>query len=466
MARRFMMLMLVLGGVAGQAQTGAGACASDEPQSTCNDADRRRDSFRITWVRHAESESNAMSSWAKGAARDAVGTDPTLGPPPEPSLRAAGATTLGGLPFMSSTEWAAAGRPGFAQCKSSLVPDADLTRLGRHQVAAAVADLPQLAADLADPAHPYRGRIYCSYLRRAIKTAVLLALAVHEAQPGLARLEIVPIPHIQECISTHPQWADQTRWDTWAGTPRDWDADTVEQHVRAELPPGQWQGQGGWPPWLVLVRDHILPPPVVSSATTAERGGGAATLLAHAQRVQRFLRYAHEHGLLGPEGAGAGEREGERGAQPPPSPPHMLVISHGAFIRGASCLTHRRITVRGGGGGGGVEPDVTVGARQVTDEQDCPLNKANFNANLAIATLRYDQHSWGVQEPAAASADKQQQGGVVQYAGNDRLQRAGPGPQGGERSGSDRDDDGDGAHTPARPPARPPARLPCAISSR
>jgi hypothetical protein len=55
-----MMLVLVLGGVAGQAQTGA--CASDEPQSTCNDADRRRDSFRITWVRHAESESNACSS--------------------------------------------------------------------------------------------------------------------------------------------------------------------------------------------------------------------------------------------------------------------------------------------------------------------------------------------------------------------------------------------------------------------
>ena len=349
---------------------------ADAGTKDCKASDAR--AFGITWIRHGESTSNIRSHWVKSSARTPVITQAEI----------------------TEAQWAAGGRRGFAECKSAQVPDADLTELGAAQAKQAALDNPVLMAQLANPSSKYRGRIYCSYLRRAVKTAAILAAEVVKMHPG-AKIEIVPIPYIQEAISTHPEHADQTRWDSINGVVnQEWGAVTLARYAIEAV------GQRWLPAGVTLNTSFVQPPPIQTSSPTPERGTPEGIRSLH-MRAQHFFAFARKHRLL---------ESGE-----------ILAVSHGAFVRGTSCFSRELIQswiVEDGtshSDSSQVEP-VQAGAipDDVISGTGCALTDAKFSANLAVARLYYEDVDNNGQHVAVGVVDIPE----ILYTGQATLSRS------------------------------------------
>ena len=114
--------------------------------------------IEVTWMRHAESTSNLISFYLQHL-RNQITTFPNLNKSDAKLL--------------------------IQHCKSRYAWNAPLTQLGRLQVRDTYHRNHALFSTISAQNGPYRGVILCSYLRRAIETAVLLAGEISKSSQNL-----------------------------------------------------------------------------------------------------------------------------------------------------------------------------------------------------------------------------------------------------------------------------------------
>eukprot|EP00931_Biecheleriopsis_adriatica_P032185 TRINITY_DN18806_c0_g1_i2.p1 TRINITY_DN18806_c0_g1~~TRINITY_DN18806_c0_g1_i2.p1 ORF type:complete len:384 (+),score=49.54 TRINITY_DN18806_c0_g1_i2:97-1248(+) len=224
----------------------------------------------IVFMRHGESESNLGSYYGQGATKKL---------------------------------------PGFKKCKNDLDRDAKLSGLGKQQARIAASSNRAFFAQVADPAGPFQGRIYCSYLRRATQTAAVLAVTLSTIYPGTT-FQIIPIPYIQESDGGCDKSScnEQGKWDRKDDKIiSDWGVQNVQNNIKEAV--------GNLPENVVLNATFVFPPSMVNSSWVSDK-----KLSVLIDRVRTFYAFGEEHGLF---------RSGA-----------MLAVSHGRFIRSVSCLLH------------------------------------------------------------------------------------------------------------------------------
>lgn len=300
--------------------------------------------LEITWMRHGESVSNIRTMYFKHLSNPVQDTDSSR----------------------------------FHTLKSVATFNPALTRLGVAQARQAVLDNPELFKTIADKDGPYKGRIHCSYLHRAIETACTVAATIEELFPGAGdSITIVPIPYITERCggmteSNPDRWAEQWNPEDHGGKQMaSWDKEVVTEQMA-----GAFRALGiEWPKGPKLDPKHILPPPTVLSSPVPEKShinNNPDVNATFGKRVLSFFEYAQQNKFF------------EDGS--------FFAIAHGGFIRGIGTYTEERV----GKQFPWSEQFMEKNLYPVDDDKTPFLTKHDFKENCAIATLHYNPSSLGV----------------------------------------------------------------------